>query len=61
MAIAPSSWGMGCNGNRGGVEVVARVEATVGWETKRSSNNNNGESSSSSSLNFQRLEQQQQQ
>ena len=45
VVIASSSWGLGCNGNRGGTEVVARVEATVGWEAKRSSDNNNGESS----------------
>ena len=49
---APSSWGLGYNGNGGRTEVAARVEATVGWEAKRSSNNNNGEYSSS---NFQRL------
>ena len=57
VVIVPSSWGLGCNGNRGGTEVATRMEATVGWEAKRSSNKNNGESSSSSS-NFQHLEQQ---
>ena len=58
--IAPSSWGLGCSGNRGGgSEVAVRVEAAVGWEAKRSPHNNNGESSSSS--NFQRSKQQQQQ
>ena len=55
--IAPSSWGLGCSGNRAGAEVAVRVEGAVGWETKRSSHKNNGEFSS----NFQRLEQQQQQ
>ena len=43
------SWGLGCNVNGGGGEVVARGDATVGLEAKRSSSNsNNGESSSSS-------------
>ena len=56
--IAPLSWGLGCSGNGGGAEVAVRVEATLGWETERSSNNNNDDSSSSS--NFQRLEQYQQ-
>ena len=55
LIIAPSSWWLGCNDNRGGTEVAARVEVTVGWEAKRSSNNNNGEYSSS---NFQRVQQQ---
>ena len=32
--IAPSSWGLGCNGNGGGTEVAARIEAKVGWEPK---------------------------
>ena len=59
LVSVPSLWGLGCNINEGGLGVVARVEATVGWEAKRSSNNNNDESSSSSS-NIQCLEQQQQ-
>ena len=54
LVVASSSWGIGCNVNGGGTEVAARVEATVGWEAKRSSNNNNDEYSSS---NFQRLQQ----
>ena len=53
--ITPSSWGLCCSDNRGEVEVAVRVEASVGWETERSSYSNNGNSSSSSS-NFQRLE-----
>ena len=28
--IAPSSWGLGCNGNGGRAEVAARGEAIVG-------------------------------
>ena len=30
VVIAPSSWGLGCNGNGGGTEVTGRVEATMG-------------------------------
>ena len=35
LVIAPSSWGLGYNGNGGRTEVAARVEAPVGWDPER--------------------------
>ena len=36
VVIVPSSWGMGCNGNRGGLVTVVAVFLSVGsWRRRR--------------------------